>query len=109
MKRCTEMNPEYTRHLEHTKIDYGIPKFHLPAHGPKCLSLYSLNFLPGWGRTDGEGIERLWASTNTVATMTREMAPGNRHDYLDDIWGAANFKKQINLGKWIFRLRGSMY
>lgn len=99
-RRCREMNAEYMRHLESTTIDFSIPKFHLPAHGPKCHSIYSLNFRPGWVMTDGEGIERLWASTNTIATMTREMSPGHRHDFLDDLWGAANFRKQVGLGKF---------
>jgi hypothetical protein len=99
-KRCAEMDPAYTHHLEEVKIDFGIPKFHLPAHGPKCHTLYSLNFKQGWARTDGEGIERLWASTNPVATMTREMGPGQRHDFLDDLWGASNFRKRVNLGEF---------
>jgi hypothetical protein len=98
-KRLPTISDEYTHHIDPSKIEHGIPKFHLPAHGTKCLSLYSLNFLRGWARTDGEGIERLWASTNPVATMTREMSGGARHDFLDDQWGASNFRKNVNLGK----------
>lgn len=82
------------------KIDPGIPKFHLPPHGSKCWSLYSLNFRHGWGRTDGEGIERSWAGMNAVASSTREMAPGRRHEFLDDQWCAANFRKVVGIGEF---------
>jgi hypothetical protein len=47
---------------------------------------------------DGEGIERFWADTNGLATSTREMAPGARHDSLDFHWASLNFKKIIGLG-----------
>lgn len=54
--------------------------------------------MDGWGRTDGEGIERTWAGTNPLATSTREMAGGARHDFLDDQFGAQNFRKITGLG-----------
>jgi hypothetical protein len=38
-----------------------VPKFHLPAHGPECRTIYSLNYAEGAGRGDGEGQERVWS------------------------------------------------
>lgn len=96
--RRKDFPPELTTHLSRIQTSFGIPKFHLPAHGPKCWSLFSLNFLPGWARVDGEGIERFWSSTNPVATSTREMGTGARHDFLDDQWGSSNFRKVMGLG-----------
>jgi hypothetical protein len=97
-KRVNDFPSQYTDHLKKMMIHFGIPKFHLPAHGPKCWSMYSLNFLSGWARVDGEGIERFWADTNPLATSTREMAPGSRHDFLDFHWSSANFRKIVGLG-----------
>jgi hypothetical protein len=97
-KRSSAFPSDYVKHLDTMEIEFGIPKFHLPAHGPKCHSVYSLNFMNGWARTDGEGIERTWANTNPLATSTREMAGGARHDFLDDQFGAQNFKKLVGLG-----------
>jgi hypothetical protein len=97
--RAALFPPSLTEHLAVTQLQVGIPKFHLPAHGSKCWSLFSLNFIKWWARTDGKGIERLWAATNSAATIVREMAPGSRHDYLDDQWGALNFRKLVGLGK----------
>jgi Kyakuja-Dileera-Zisupton transposase len=75
-----------------------IPKAHLPAHKPACHGKYSLNFIFGMGRTDGEGIERGWSESNRCATSTRNMKPGACHDRLDHGWGDHNHKKRIGLG-----------
>ncbi|KAE9387702.1 hypothetical protein BT96DRAFT_837331, partial [Gymnopus androsaceus JB14] len=45
----------------------AIPKFHEPAHGQDEHEEYSLNIIPGVGSTDGEGLERIWASHNPLA------------------------------------------
>lgn len=89
---------EYRAQLPHPKIEAAIPKFHLPAHGSRCWSRYSINYLENWGRVDGEAIERLWATTNPIATSTREMTPGARKDFLEDRWDASNFRKITDLG-----------
>jgi hypothetical protein len=81
-------------------VEYGIPKFHLPGHGDKCSSRWSLNYRRWWGRTDGEGIERNWAVLNRFATATREMAAGARHDFLDYQMGAASFRKICGFGEF---------
>jgi hypothetical protein len=85
-------------HLTQLDLVFAIPKFHLPAHGFSCWSWYSLNFIPGSARVDGEAIERLWAATNPVATSTCEMATGARHDFLEEHWAMQNFKKLVALG-----------
>jgi len=96
--RCEFFPIELRSHLGNLTIICAIPKFHLPAHGFICWSRYSLNFIPGSARVDGEAIERHWAATNPVATSTREMTPGARHDFLEDRWAFQNFKKLVGLG-----------
>lgn len=89
----------YCNRLPDLDIEAAIPKFHLPAHGSKCWSQYSINYLQNWGRVDGEAIECLWSTTNPIATSTQEMTPGARMDFLEDRWGANNFRKIIELGR----------
>lgn len=72
---------------------YLIPKFHLPAHIPLCRFLFSFNFTPRVGRTDGEAPERGWAASNGAAASTKEMGPGSRLDTLDDHFGDQNWRK----------------
>jgi len=81
-------------------IGWGIPKCHCPMHKLPCQAPHSLNFKPGVGRTDGEGIERSWSELNRVANSTKEMGPGSRHDTLDDHLGHHNFRKYVGLGRF---------
>lgn len=76
-----------------------MPKFHLPAHGPKCQVQYSFNYTQGVGRTHGETVEQEWAYINLAALSTREMGPGARHSALDDSWGGWNWRKVLGLGE----------
>jgi hypothetical protein len=91
---------------DHT-IEGAIPKFHEPAHGKRCHTTYSLNYLPGVGQTDGEGIERDWSSVNGAARSTKEMGEGSRHDALDDIWGDTNYRKVIGFGELSAQFRSN--
>lgn len=78
----------------------AVPKFHLPAHGDSCQSSYNLTYMVGAGWVDGEGIERGWSLMNSIATATREMGPGFRHDTMDDHWQSMNWRKIVGLGEF---------
>lgn len=80
-------------------LEFVVPKFHLNAHRLACQISYSLNLLPGVGRTDGEGVERGWANINPAASSTKQMGPGTRRDTLDDYFGDWNWKKLVGLGE----------
>ncbi|KAK7434738.1 hypothetical protein VKT23_020034 [Stygiomarasmius scandens] len=84
-------------------MEFVIPKLHIHGHNLKCQLNFSLNYTPGVGRTDGEGIERPWANIGPVATSTREMGPGTRHDTLDDHLHHWNWMKTVNLGKILYK------
>ncbi|KAF7345205.1 CxC2 domain-containing protein [Mycena sanguinolenta] len=76
---------------------FVIPKMHIHAHTLDCQVQFSLNLVPGSGQTDGEGIERPWASIGAIATSTRVSGPGARHDTLDDHWNFWNWMKTLGL------------
>ncbi|KAJ7024108.1 hypothetical protein C8F04DRAFT_969398 [Mycena alexandri] len=76
---------------------FVIPKMHIHSHTLECQVQFSLNLVPGSGQTDGEGIERPWASIGAIATSTRVSGPGARHDSLDDHWNFWNWLKTIGL------------
>ncbi|KAH9836221.1 uncharacterized protein C8Q71DRAFT_708478 [Rhodofomes roseus] len=87
----------------HHRINFLIPKFHLPAHQSSCQYDYSFNNTPGVGRTDGEAVERGWAAVNPFATSTKEMGPGHRRDVLDDVFGAYNWGKVRQLAPTLLK------
>ncbi|KAJ7923563.1 hypothetical protein B0H13DRAFT_1864713 [Mycena leptocephala] len=103
MERLAEL-PELVRCiLILPMIAFVIPKLHIHAHTILCHILYSLNLVPGSGQTDGEGIERPWANIGGIASSTRIMGPGARHDTVDDHWGNWNWQKLVGLGDTLRR------
>ena len=84
---------------EQTKIEVGIPSWHINGHGPSCCSNFSLGYMEGVGRTCGEEVETSWAQTNALGTSMQEMGPGARHETLNDHWGGFNFHKIIGFRK----------
>jgi hypothetical protein len=77
---------------------FFIPKFHIPAHGPKCQTRFLLNWTCGSGRAYGERIEQEWAHIKKCASATRKQGDGARHLLLDFQWGGWNFRMMICLG-----------
>lgn len=80
-------------------IRFLVPKFHLPAHVPKCYAPFSWNFFKGGGRTDGEGVERGWSWLNGIARCVSMMGPGGRWDTVDDFCNFYNWRKTVGLGR----------
>jgi hypothetical protein len=81
------------------QLRFAVPKFHLPAHVKKCWTPFSFNFMKWVGRTDGEGVERVWSWLNGVARSVSMMGAGGRQDTLDDFCNFWNWKKTTELGK----------
>ncbi|KAF8231606.1 hypothetical protein L208DRAFT_1276280, partial [Tricholoma matsutake] len=75
-----------------TVIEFGIPSWHINAHGPNCQADFGLGFWDGVGCTCGEEVESTWARTNPLGPSTQEMGPGACHETLNDQWGGLNFR-----------------
>ncbi|KAJ6516514.1 hypothetical protein C8R45DRAFT_809791 [Mycena sanguinolenta] len=76
---------------------FAIPKMHINGHTLLCQLLYSLNLILRSGQLDAEGIERAWAAIGGIATSTRDMGPGARHDVLDCQWSHWNWQKLVDI------------
>ncbi len=81
-------------------IKYAIPKLHWHGHERKDHSKFSLNYIPGAARNDGEGVERNWWEAQPMANSTKTMGPGGRQGTLEDSWGYSNWRRVVQLGKW---------
>jgi hypothetical protein len=75
-----------------------IPKFHLPVHIKRCWSKFSFNYQKYVGRTDGEGIERVWSWLNCIAYSVSMMTAGTWYDTLDDFCSFNNWRRTKSLG-----------
>lgn len=93
-KRMLEF-PAAMRLREGTKVEAGIPSWHINGHGANCRSNFALANKEGVGRTCGEEVETTWAQSNQLGTSTREMGPGARHATLNDHWGGSNICKIV--------------
>ncbi len=97
-ERLKKLPPMVRLQLITGLIRFAVPKLHIHSHTRHCQENYSLNYLPGVGRTDGEGIERPWANIGATATSTRVMGPGSRIETLNDHWSHWNWQKTVGLG-----------
>ena len=77
----------------------AVPKFHIVGHGASCQATFNLAYMDGVGMTHGEGVETIWSHSTSLATWSRENAPGARHLILDDHWTGWNWQKYIGLCK----------
>ncbi|KAF8995279.1 hypothetical protein BDZ89DRAFT_925224, partial [Hymenopellis radicata] len=82
---------------------YALPVWHGDVHAMICKTRWSLLYLPGAGKTDGEAPERVWSVLNGMANDTKEMDVGNRHDRIEDRCDKHNFQKNMGLGKLLAR------
>ncbi|KAJ7436806.1 hypothetical protein B0H11DRAFT_1754347 [Mycena galericulata] len=96
-QRMEKLPPAIRLDLTKTELQTGLPVWHASSHELDCSNKNSLSFLPGVGKSDGEGVERTWAVLNPAAFHTKEMGYGNRADALEDKIDAHNFQK--NLGQ----------
>lgn len=83
----------------HINFLFLIPKFHLLAHQLYCQARYSFNLMKGVGCTDGEAVERGWATVNPFTSSTKEMGPGHCRDLLDNVFTAYSWHKVVSMGK----------
>ncbi|KAG8818805.1 hypothetical protein FRC19_010305 [Serendipita sp. 401] len=83
-----------------SSVLFLIPKFHLPSHREACSFRFSFNHVKGVGRTDGEGIERLWSIQNRLSGSTSKMTPGFRQDTLNLHFMDWNASKTRRMGEF---------
>jgi hypothetical protein len=98
-ERISKYNDDLLELPEDTHLEIGIPSWHVNGHGSYCRNNYSLNYLPGVGRTCGEDVEISWSQTNSLAPSTREMGSGARQETLNDHWDGWNLRKIIGFRK----------
>ena len=87
------------------EIEVSLPVWHGGVHNDECAMCESLRYKSGAGMVDGEGVERVWSTTNPRAYATREMHMNNRHASLEDHFDNQNFLKNLGMGAFFLSLR----
>ena len=99
--------PEHMRIKDNIQVDVVILSWHIQGHGMTCQDNFNLGYKKGTGRTCGDEIEGSWSHTNPLAASIWEMAPGARHETLDDHWNGWNFRKVVGLSTLIISFSSS--
>ncbi|KAH9011246.1 hypothetical protein EDB84DRAFT_1445273, partial [Lactarius hengduanensis] len=86
---------------DNLELRLGIGLFHIHGHQDTCLARYSPSFIKGGRQIDGETIETLWAPLNEITRSTRGMSTSHRREVIDDHMNDSNWKKLIDLGKFL--------
>ncbi|KAK7002264.1 CxC2 domain-containing protein [Favolaschia claudopus] len=102
-QRMKEMPERLRLDLAKLTVLFALPVWHAAAHERNCQVQNSLSYTVGVGRTDGEGIERVWSRVNGLAWATREKGRGGRADAIEDEVDYLNFEKNVNLGSTLPR------
>ncbi|KAJ6486565.1 hypothetical protein C8R47DRAFT_1216667 [Mycena vitilis] len=101
--RLTKLPPKVRLLIVMALMRFAIPKMHIHSHTLVCQLLYSLNYILGSAEVEGEAIERAWSGIGGVATSTRDMGPGARHDVLDCQFSYWNWQKLVGLAESLRR------
>ena len=88
--------PRHLRPDPSADLKFCLPVWLGAIHEESCRSVNSLKYHHGVGRTDGEGIERIWSILNSISYATKEMGEGTRHDAIEDKSDSINFGKNIS-------------
>ncbi|KAJ7086320.1 hypothetical protein C8R43DRAFT_965128, partial [Mycena crocata] len=83
--------------LDKLDIQCALPVWHAASHNEECQNANSLSFKPGVGKSDGEGVERVWSRLNPGAHSTKDAGRGQRADTMEGKIDYLNHGK--NLGQ----------
>ncbi|KAJ7903966.1 hypothetical protein B0H13DRAFT_1620975 [Mycena leptocephala] len=84
-------------------LQCALPVWHAASHNEECKNANSLSFKPGVGKSDGEGVERVWSVMNPAAHHTKDAGRGQRVDTLEDKMDSHNHLKNYGQGEALQR------
>ncbi|KAJ7105451.1 hypothetical protein C8R43DRAFT_1140778 [Mycena crocata] len=84
--------------LDKFTFQCALPVWHAASHNEECQTTNSLSFKPGVGKSDGEGVERVWSVLNPASYHTKDAGRGQRVDVLEDKIDSHNHGKNFGQG-----------
>ena len=99
---------DYLKKPDNLKLKLAIGLFHIYGHQNTCLVRYSSSFFEGGRQINGETIKMLWAPLNEISRSTRGMSTSHRREVIDDHMNDSNWKKLVNISKFLLTYPGSI-
>jgi hypothetical protein len=66
-----------------SRMRFGTSVFHAYVHRWSCQLLWNPRLNQGWGRSDGEGSERVWSGLDPLVCPLRYATAQHRVDFID--------------------------
>ncbi|KAJ7138480.1 hypothetical protein C8R43DRAFT_1089333 [Mycena crocata] len=96
--RCAKLPRKLRLPFSQFTYQCALPVWHAASHDEKCQVENSLSYKPGVGKSDGEGVERVWSVLNPAAYHTKDSGRGQRVDVLEDKIDSLNHGKNFGQG-----------
>ncbi|KAJ7117336.1 hypothetical protein C8R43DRAFT_902104 [Mycena crocata] len=84
--------------LDKIEVQCALPVWHAASHNEDCQNANSLSFKEGVGKSDGEGVERVWSRLNPGAYSTKDAGTGQRADTYEGKIHYLNTAKNLGQG-----------
>lgn len=97
-ERNTKLPKRMRLALDKFTFQCALPVWHAASHNEECQTTNSLSFKPGVGKSDGEGVERVWSVLNPASYHTKDAGRGQRVDVLEDKIDSHNHGKNFGQG-----------
>ena len=80
-------------------VEKAIGMFHVHGHQDSCFCRYATASIEGAGMVDGEILETLWSTLNTISPSLRTATLAHRSEVLDDHMNDSNWKKMVSISE----------
>lgn len=80
-------------------LERAIGMFHVHGHQDSCFFRYATSFIKGAGMVDGEILETLWSTLNSISPSLRTATLAHRSEVLDDHMNDGNWKKMVSISE----------
>lgn len=81
------------------EFEKAIGMFHVHGHKDTCFFRFASNFMKGAGMVDGEILETLWSTLNSISPSMRTASLAHRSEVLDDHMNDSNWKKTVSISE----------
>ena len=73
--------------------------FHIHGHQDACFFRFATIFIKGTGIIDGEILETLWSTLNSISPSMQTASLAHRLEVLNDHMNDSNWKKIVSIGE----------
>lgn len=93
-----QQNKIFQDECNRRELKFGTSAFHSYVHEWACQLIYNPRLNKGWGKSDGEGLERVWAFLSSLVSPNRYATKQHRLDTVNLRSQHKNDLSRINAG-----------